>query len=324
MSRPVIAIALSIAVLIPALAWAQVADPTLNDRSANPTGDLGTSNPSASGTAANPTLGTNSGAMEAQQLSPENQQLQATPGGTTYDVADATANDWRMVQHNGRWWYWTPNNSWLYRNGDRWTAYVPRNESQYRGSAAVDRTQRYQAGYRGDTQVQGDARVQAGAGQPLGQTQIDPRTGQPTTLGTNANTPGFAAPRPIAPTANELQGFYQQQGLRATPYGGTTGGAMNQTPLGGGATRSGTGATGPATFGTPQTNVPGASPITNSPGNPGAVGSPGNPAAAGTGAAGAGTGAGGTTPASGAGGTGGVSGAGSTGVSGGTGGASGS
>lgn len=204
MSRPVFAIALSVAVLLPVLAWSQVADPTLNDRGANPTSDLGTSNPSASGTATNPTLGTNSGAMDAQQLSPESQRVQATPGGTTYDVADATANDWRMVMHNGRWWYWTPNNSWLYRNGDRWTAYVPRNGPQYYGSAAVDRTLRYQAGYRGDTQVQGGARVQNGTSQPLGQTQIDPRTGQPTTMGTNANAPGFEATRPIAPTANEL------------------------------------------------------------------------------------------------------------------------
>jgi len=315
MSRPAFAAAIVIAAVFPTFAWSQAADPTLNQRTANPTSDLGTSNPSASGTAANPTLGTNRGAMDAQQTSPEGQQVQASPGGTTSDMDDATADDWRMVMHNGRWWYWTPNNSWLYRSGDRWMAYIPRNGPQYSGSAAVDRTQRYQAGYRGAIQVQGDTRQQGGTGQALGNTQPDPRTGQPTTLSTNANTPGFEATRPIAPTASELQGFYQQQGLRATPYGGTTGGARNATPLGGGATRSGTGATGPATFGTPQTNMPGASPITSSPGNPGAIGSPGNPAASGA----AGTGAGGTTPAGGAGGTSGTSGAGGAGASGGTG-----
>lgn len=318
MSRSAIAAAVAIVSLYPSLVWSQVADPTVNDRSANPVGDLGTSNPSASGTATDPTLGTNSGSVDAQQIVPQSQQVQATPGGTTYDLADATANDWRMVMHNGRWWYWTPNNSWLYRSGDRWKAYVPRKAPQYNGSAAVDRPQRYQAGYRGDTQVQSGARVQDGAGQPFGQTQIDPRTGQPTTL-SKANTPGFEATRPIAPTAYELQGFYQQQGLRATPYGGRTGGAMNQTPLGG-ATGSGTSATEPAMLGTPQTNGPGASPITNSPGNPGAIGSPGNPAAsgaAGTGATGAGANS--TTPVGGAGETGGTSGAGVSGGAGGNG-----
>ncbi|MGD9636699.1 MAG: hypothetical protein AB7G28_23010 [Pirellulales bacterium] len=350
MSRSIVAAAFVVAVAVPSWSWSQVADPangtnanggpvavgspgldpTLTDRSANPTSDLGTSNPSASGTMTNPTLGTNSGVFDAQRTTPEAQRIQATPGGTTYDAANAAApNDWRMVRHNGRWWYWTPNNSWLYRNGDRWMAFVPRNGPQYYGSAAVDRNQRYEAGYRGETQSQGDARLQTGAGlrvgagQPLGQAQIDPNTGARTNLSTSANTLGFEPTRPLAPTANELQGFYQQQGLRATPYGGTMGGAQNATPLGGGATRSGTGAAGPATFGTPQTNIPGASPLTNSPGNPGAIGSPGNPAAsgpAGTGATGAGAGAGGTTSAGGAGGTSGASGTGAAGTSGGAGG----
>ena len=46
--------------------------------------------------------------------------------------------------HNGRWWYWTPSNTWLYRRGDQWMAYVPRSGPhnsgpQYSGSSAVDR-----------------------------------------------------------------------------------------------------------------------------------------------------------------------------------------
>lgn len=328
MSRSLFAAVLAVAAGGPSLCWSQAVS---QDSNAQPS--LGTPNLSVGSSETNPTLGTSRGTFEEQRNN-ENQSAAggAAPSSAFQDdrafdrvgtVDPAQPEDWRMVLHNGRWWYWTPNNSWLYYNRDRWAAYVPRGP-QYDGSAAVDSRRRYQAGYRGDAQLEGDAGVQtnaglrAGTGQPLGQTQIDPRTGLRTNMSANANTPGFEATRPIAPTANELQGFYQQQGLRATPYGGTMGGARNATPLGGGATRSGTGATGPATFGTPQTNVPGASPITNSPGNPGAIGSPGNPAAAGgTGRAGTATGAGGTTPAGGAGGT---SGAGGTGASGGAGG----
>ena len=33
------------------------------------------------------------------------------------------ADDWRVVNQNGRWWFWTPDNSWLYYNNDGWVAY---------------------------------------------------------------------------------------------------------------------------------------------------------------------------------------------------------
>jgi opacity protein-like surface antigen len=39
----------------------------------------------------------------------------------------AQASDWRQVWHGGHWWYWTPQNSWLYWTGSAWTAYQPSN-----------------------------------------------------------------------------------------------------------------------------------------------------------------------------------------------------
>lgn len=35
------------------------------------------------------------------------------------------ANNWRMVNQNGQWWYWTTGNNWLYYNGTSWLHYSP-------------------------------------------------------------------------------------------------------------------------------------------------------------------------------------------------------
>ena len=32
-------------------------------------------------------------------------------------------NSWRMVNQSGQWWYWTPNNTWMYYNGNQWSPY---------------------------------------------------------------------------------------------------------------------------------------------------------------------------------------------------------
>lgn len=47
----------------------------------------------------------------------------------------ARPNDWRYVYHNGRWWYWQPNNTWVIWNGSAW---IP--QSQF-----IE----YRTGYRG-------------------------------------------------------------------------------------------------------------------------------------------------------------------------------
>jgi len=31
--------------------------------------------------------------------------------------------DWRFVQHNGTWWFWTPDSRWLYFQGGQWIPY---------------------------------------------------------------------------------------------------------------------------------------------------------------------------------------------------------
>ena len=34
-----------------------------------------------------------------------------------------TANDWRYLRFEGRWWYWMPSNKWMYWTGARWVPY---------------------------------------------------------------------------------------------------------------------------------------------------------------------------------------------------------
>lgn len=34
-----------------------------------------------------------------------------------------TADDWRVVNQSGRWWFWAPNNSWMYFNNGTWIDY---------------------------------------------------------------------------------------------------------------------------------------------------------------------------------------------------------
>jgi hypothetical protein len=51
------------------------------------------------------------------------------------------AEDWRLVQHEGRWWFWTPEQTWMYFNGGRWNDYSVGN---------ADGASRYSVGYRGD------------------------------------------------------------------------------------------------------------------------------------------------------------------------------
>jgi hypothetical protein len=38
---------------------------------------------------------------------------------------NANANNWRTVNQNGQWWYWTPGNYWMYYSGNTWSRYVP-------------------------------------------------------------------------------------------------------------------------------------------------------------------------------------------------------
>lgn len=42
-------------------------------------------------------------------------------------------DDWRVVDQNGRWWFWTPENRWLYYSADRWVEYPTENRGSFAG-----------------------------------------------------------------------------------------------------------------------------------------------------------------------------------------------
>jgi hypothetical protein len=46
-------------------------------------------------------------------------------------------DDWRLVNQNGRWWFWTPENRWLYYNADRWVEYPTQNRGSFAGPQSI-------------------------------------------------------------------------------------------------------------------------------------------------------------------------------------------
>jgi len=37
--------------------------------------------------------------------------------------ANVQTQDWRLRSDNGYWWYWTPQNTWMYYNNGNWVNY---------------------------------------------------------------------------------------------------------------------------------------------------------------------------------------------------------
>ena len=73
----------------------------------------------------------------------DNRRDVSFPGGYPTD-------DWRLVFHGGRWWFWTPNQTWMYHRDGRW------NDFRSRGPIAgrTQSNERYGVGYRGpDTAI---------------------------------------------------------------------------------------------------------------------------------------------------------------------------
>jgi hypothetical protein len=297
-----------------------------NPNLGNPNPNLGGSNPSGVGSNLNPNLDTSGvSPFDSSEVGRGTAAGQPSRNGNLRNQqmmsgSDAVDNNWRMVQHNGRWWYWTPENTWLLRRGNEWVPFQARANTRRNLTGQTFNGQRQRVGFRGEGAVNGQAGTRG---------LSDPRFGDPTTLnnrnnvrghmGSNFDSSGFEGTRPPLPTAIELQRFQAQQRTTATPFGGTMGGARNQTPLGGGASRSGTlGGVGSA--GTSVTSQGTASP------SPGAIGGS-NPLGGTTGPLGGTTGTatenGGTSgTGAGRGGTGGAGGmsGGASGVGGGTGG----
>jgi hypothetical protein len=44
-------------------------------------------------------------------------------GATGTLFTDNRPDQWRYRFDNGRWWYWTPNNTWMWYNGQQWTSF---------------------------------------------------------------------------------------------------------------------------------------------------------------------------------------------------------
>jgi hypothetical protein len=85
------------------------------------------------------------------------------PSNTNARAAQS-GEPWRYRQHNGTWWYWTPDNRWVYRNGNQWINYEPATaavpDARYSGQPAYGNYQptpndyypgpyRYSTGYGG-------------------------------------------------------------------------------------------------------------------------------------------------------------------------------
>jgi outer membrane biosynthesis protein TonB len=56
-----------------------------------------------------------------------NPSVTQTPvaGANAGAAANQRGDQWRYRWHNGIWWYWTPANRWVYRNGNEWANYDP-------------------------------------------------------------------------------------------------------------------------------------------------------------------------------------------------------
>ena len=73
---------------------------------------------------------------------------------------------WRMRQHNSEWWYYSPQNSWMYHRDGQWNdfaadSFEPINQSGGQQFANQQAGEQYTAGYRGDPSAQ------FGGGQPM-------------------------------------------------------------------------------------------------------------------------------------------------------------
>jgi plastocyanin len=71
----------------------------------------------------------------------------------------AGADRWRMRYYNGEWWYYTPQNSWVYYRDNRWSPYD-------RGTFRAIAPRRYATGYRGTYTGRADRFDPMAAGRP--------------------------------------------------------------------------------------------------------------------------------------------------------------
>ncbi|MAT69020.1 MAG: hypothetical protein CMJ58_05795 [Planctomycetaceae bacterium] len=68
---------------------------------------------------------------------------------------------WRFQRHNGEWWYYSPENNWMYHRGGQWNTFA---QDSYTPPAGVQLSQQasgqYTAGYRGQAGANASAGTQ--------------------------------------------------------------------------------------------------------------------------------------------------------------------
>jgi hypothetical protein len=100
-----------------------------------------------------------------------NLPVQARAGATLSDADRAHDARWRFAQHNGEWWYYGPQNSWMYHRDGQWNQFQ---QDTFAANPAYSGG--YATGYRGtEGAIQGDAQYQ---GQNEGQYASNGRTYQ--------------------------------------------------------------------------------------------------------------------------------------------------
>jgi hypothetical protein len=99
---------------------------------------------------------------------------------------------WRFVRQNGQWWYWTPQNNWMYRGNGQWHAYTP--------GAARPLTQQQAVQPQGQNQIaQSGAAVNSQGVQrfsyaPTPAAESAPQAVAPATVTSGYNAGAYAAP----------------------------------------------------------------------------------------------------------------------------------
>jgi hypothetical protein len=82
-------------------------------------------------------------ARTADALTP-NIPLQARAGATLSAADQARDARWRFQQHHGEWWYYTPQNTWMYHRDGRWNSFA---QDSFQANPAF--AGQYATGYRG-------------------------------------------------------------------------------------------------------------------------------------------------------------------------------
>lgn len=87
-----------------------------------------------------------------------NTPIQAQGGANLAAIDQSRDARWRFNRHNGEWWYYTPQNTWMYHREGRWNefaqdSFTPMNEGQL-NQGPMMAGQQYSTGYRGLDQAQ--------------------------------------------------------------------------------------------------------------------------------------------------------------------------